>query len=98
MTEANPAGLPRIWRDPEPAGPDLWDVVWSHWDDVEADLAEHFGIDMWDGGWDMPWIALQARISALITAPMSRFLAPTDEGFEVRPIPATRLQSLLIEE
>lgn len=72
--------------------------MWSHWDDVEADLAERFGIDMWAGGWDMPWLALQARIVALITAPMGRFLAPTDEGFEVRTVPSTRLQSLLIEE
>lgn len=53
---------------------------------------------MWDGGWDMPWAALQARIVSLVTAPMSRYVAPTEDGYEVRPIPSTRLQSLLIEE
>jgi len=72
--------------------------VWSHWDDVEADLFERFGIDMWNGGWDMPWNTITARIASLVSAPMGHYVAPTDEGFEVRPIPATRLQSLLMEE
>lgn len=45
----------------------------THWHVVVADLAQHFGVDLYDPAvLDRPWPGVRTMIAALLTMPESR--------------------------
>lgn len=65
-----------------------WIEVLQHWGLVEADLHEHYGIDLDDPVLaNRTWRWFRVRVLGLIDAPP--VWIPTDKGF--RAVPSTRL-------
>ena len=91
-----------MWQPTREQAPDSGGVRWEqleeHWDDVEADLHERFGIDLWAPGvLDRPWPWLISRIVALLTVPMAYVTVPGEKGFVTKAYPTTRIQRALAD-
>lgn len=52
---------------------DSWSAITAHWGAVVADLAEFFGVDLFDPDVQgRPWLGVRTMIYALLTDPRSR--------------------------